>query len=263
MAKKKRRIKKPTITEQRRKRLLRAVKRSEGYDVSVTELIQAASPQKIASLSKNRNKNLHKLSTVRNPETALKAREKEIRQLRKRQEMQRAKEAAEAERSRLETEEWIKKVNEYKDQRQEELEEEYKFRPDLSEDEKEKEREEKEKDDKDEEEPLSYFDAIDVGDVIYNNVQDWIQSQSKKGKGRTGEHLNNAFDDLINKYGKSLVFGAMGNISDDVQDLCEKMVYYDGSEANLEAARSSFYRAIETMLTFMEYKPNNAGIYEP
>lgn len=260
MAKKKRRIKKPTITEQRRKRLLRAVKRSEGYDASVSELIQAASPQKIASLSKNRNKNLHKLSTVKNPETALKAREKEIRQLRKRQEMLRAKEAAETERSRLETEEWLKKVNEYKDQRQKELEETYKFRPDLTNEEKEQERREKEED---EEEPLSYFDAIDVGDVLYNNVQDWIQSQSKKGKGQTGVHLNNAFDDLINRYGKSLVFGAIGNISDDIQDLCEKMVYYDGEEPKLEAARSSFYRAIETMLTFMEYKPNKEGVYEP
>lgn len=260
MVKKKRRVKKPTITEQRRKRLLRAVKRSEGYDVSVAELIQAASPQKIASLSKNRNKNLHKLSTVRNPETALKAREKEIRQLRKRQEMQRAKEAAEAERSRLDTEEWKQKVNEYRDQRQKELEDSYKFQPDLTNEEKEQELQEKEEE---AEEPLSYFDAIDIGDVLYNNVQDWIQSKSKKGKGQTGVHLNNAFDDLINKYGKSLVFGAIGNISDDVQDLCEKMVYYDGEEANLEAARSSFYRAIETVLTFMKYKPNKEGVYEP
>ena len=60
---------------------------------------------------------------------------------------------------------------------------------------------EEEKEKSAEKEPPTYFQAVDIGDVIYNNVQDWIQSQSKKGKGRTGVHLNDAFDDLVNKYG--------------------------------------------------------------
>lgn len=229
MAKRRTKKKKPTITEQRRKNLLRAMKRTYGaYSPGAFELVQKASPQKIASLAKNRNKNLHKLSYYENPETASQTTEKELQKLYKRLE-------AKKEREDQRTKDWIDAV-EAAQEAEQKAPDQFDF----------VEKEDNEPDIND------FADAVDMGETIYNNVMEWLDTYSRRGNGETGKYVKQVIDGLINKYGKALVFAAMGNLPDDIWILIERLVYYSGKEANIEAAKSSFIRTIETTLTFME-----------
>lgn len=228
MAKRRTKKKKPTITEQRRKNLLRAMKRTYGaYSPGAFELVQKASPQKIRSLAKNRNKNLHKLSYYENPATAAQTTEKELQKLYKRLEKQNKPEDQSA-RDQEEADRLQYITNKIKGvfggaSTGEEAEEDF-----------------------------EYYDAVKMGDVMLANIYDWIDSQGTKGKGETGIHAKETIDELIKEYGEDTFLAAIGQLPDDIQELCEKMVYYDGKEAKLEAAQQSMIRAVSTTITFME-----------
>lgn len=226
MAKRRTKKKKPTITEQRRKNLLRAMRRTYGaYSPGAFELVQKASPQKIASLAKNRNKNLHKLSYYENPETAARTTEKELQKLYKR--LEKKKPAEQPARDQEEADRLQYITNKIKGA--------FGGASTGVED----------------EEDLVYYDAVKMGDIMLNNIFEWIDSQGTKGNGETGIHAKETIDELIKEYGEDVVLAAIGQLPDDIQDLCEKMVYYDGKEAKLEAAQQSMIRAVSTTITFI------------
>lgn len=235
---KRRKAKKQTITEQRRKKLLRAVRRSgAAYSPGVVELIQKASPQKIRSLARDRNKNLHKMSQVKNPETASIATEKELKKLYKRLE----------ERDRRKKEELIG-VTEVKEPTGKDVTQDSDYINDLF------DRVEEEPEAEPGKQPVTfteYVDFVDGGDVMYNQIMDWIDTHKDKGKGETGKYTKEAFEEMVKKYGKKDVLMAVGALGEDIQEICERLTYYEGKEYSLEAARQSFFRSIETTLAFI------------
>ena len=96
-----------------------------------------------------------------------------------------------------------------------------------------------------------YVDFVDGGDVMYNQIMDWIDTHKDKGKGETGKYTKEAFEEMVKKYGKKDVLMAVGALGEDIQEICERLTYYEGKEYSLEAARQSFFRSIETTLAFI------------
>lgn len=199
--------KKITITEKRRKNLIKAVKRSAEYSSAVKEMIQTASPQKIRSLSLNRNKKLKEYKFNQGEEKAQKY-------IILRQQTQRERE-----------EKKQKDLISYDD---------YNYVPDYD-----RSIIEKINDDGyyyDKENGI-YWDKTslyDEGENLYENIISIIEENSLKGGGQFGIHFKNKLDEYILAYGKSDTLLAIGIAPDEFKEDAQKVLYYSGDSSKLD-----------------------------
>lgn len=202
--------KKITITEKRRKNLIRAITRSDQYSSAVKEMIKTASPQKIRSLSLNRNKKLKEYKFNQGEEKAQKY-------------------IINREQKQREREEKKQKESRYYD-----FYDDYDYTPDYD-----RSIIEKINDDGyyyDKENGI-YWDKTslyDEGENLYENIISIIEENSLQGGGQFGIHFKNKLDEYISAYGKSDTLLAIGIAPDEFKEDAQKVLYYSGDASKLD-----------------------------
>ncbi len=210
---KKPRKKKVTITEKRRKNLIRAVNRSGEYSSAVTEMIQTASPQKIRALSLQRNKKLKDYKLETGEQRALKY----IQTQEKRAEERKLKKQ-EYKYNQAEYYNWYTDDYSYNDKRSivEKINDDGYYY---------------------DSENNTYWDkqsVYDEGENLYDNIISIIDDSSLKGAGQFGIHFKNKIDEYISEYGKEDTLLAIGIAPDEFKEDAQKVLYYSGEQSNLE-----------------------------
>lgn len=212
--KKKRKKKKLTVTEKRRKNLIRAIKRAEGdYGMDAYMLVQIASPQKIRSLSENRNKRLHALSYTAGGE---KKAEKEL-------------------------EKQIERLNRKNAPQEPPIGGDDVFpeppkppEPPIGGDDEGSKGTPGEGDDTNLGDDFSF---ADLGETYYQNLMDEIKEKfGSRGKGETGKRLQDEIDKLVDKYGKDEIMSIIGRESAEFHDAAQDIIYYMRDEEVLDGA---------------------------
>lgn len=84
-----------------------------------------------------------------------------------------------------------------------------------------------------------------IGEVIYDNFMEWVDSQGDKGQGKTGIWFKEQMDEIIGQLGKDNTMAAIQELgSEEFNSIARDTVYYEGKDFTLASALAELSRTL-------------------